>query len=137
MFQLDPRLKRDCIELGSFKLSLILLMNDSNYPWFILVPRREGLTELYELSPVDRLQFHKESLYFSEELARFFTADKMNVAALGNMVPQLHVHHIVRYKNDPAWPSPVWGAKEAVPYEPEKVVAITSTIKSIVENFSN
>jgi len=110
MFELDETLARDSIVLGSFPLSLLLLSRDAHYPWFILVPRREGVREVVDLSDVDQQQLFAESTVLSRLLIEVYCADKLNVAALGNMVPQLHIHHIVRYRNDPAWPRPVWGA---------------------------
>jgi diadenosine tetraphosphate (Ap4A) HIT family hydrolase len=116
MFELHPQLAKDCVVLGDFELSTVLLSKDSNYPWLILVPRRNGIKEIFELQPVDQVQLLSESSALSAALYAYFNADKMNVAALGNMVPQLHIHHIVRYQTDPAWPSPVWGAVAFVPY---------------------
>lgn len=116
MFEVAPQLLNDSLVLGDFSLSRLLLCKDSNYPWFILVPRREGVREIFELSEEDQIQLMRESSYLSRQLNRGFNADKMNVAALGNQVPQLHLHHIVRYNNDPAWPGPVWGKVAAQPY---------------------
>lgn len=116
MFQLDPQLEKDCLVLGRFSLSLLLLNRDANYPWFILVPQRPGLTELYHLAAEERAAFFAESCTLSEALMDVFAGDKLNVAALGNVVSQLHIHHIVRYKSDPAWPRPVWGAVPSVAY---------------------
>lgn len=110
MFELHPQLAADCVVLGDFPLSRVLLNRDSNYPWFILVPRRVGLTEIYQLPAAERGQLLEESCRLGELLMAVFGGDKLNVAALGNMVPQLHVHHIVRRIGDAAWPGPVWGA---------------------------
>ncbi|ROR94734.1 diadenosine tetraphosphate (Ap4A) HIT family hydrolase [Sinobacterium caligoides] len=118
-FQLAAELARDCIHLGDFPLCRVLMMNDAHYPWFILVPRRNGIREAFELDESDQLLLHKESIAFSAWLSSTFGADKINVAALGNMVPQLHLHHIARFKNDAAWPGPVWGAKPAQPFTRE------------------
>ncbi|MGH8397946.1 MAG: HIT domain-containing protein [Gammaproteobacteria bacterium] len=109
MFELHPQLVKDTIVLGRFRLCWLLLMNDSQYPWFILVPERENIREIHELDDADRLQLWDESVRLSRVLTACFKPDKLNIAALGNQVPQLHVHHIVRYRNDPAWPAPVWG----------------------------
>ena len=106
MFEVHPKLAQDCIAMGKFRLCRLLLMNDANYPWFILVPEREGVTEIYQLSHEHQQQLLRESSRFARGLAEDFGADKMNIAALGNVVPQLHIHHIVRYRNDPAWPAP-------------------------------
>ena len=118
MFSLHPQLQQDCFEVGRFELSLLLLMNDSRYPWLILVPCRAGVREVYELAMPDRLQLARESGLLAESLARGYGAHKMNIAALGNVVEQLHVHHIVRYRDDEAWPAPVWGRGTARPYGP-------------------
>ncbi len=122
MFQLHPQLAKDCIEVGDFPLSKVILVNDCLYPWVILVPKREGIREVYELAIADQQRLLGESSAVSEAMAERFSADKMNVAALGNMVPQLHIHHIVRYKNDVAWPKPVWGMVDALVYTEEKLV---------------
>ncbi len=116
-FELHPQLAADTILVGDFPLCRLLLMNDRQYPWTILVPRRAGLREIYELHESDQLRFWRESAQLSQTLMRAFGGDKLNVAALGNMVPQLHIHHIVRFKADPAWPAPVWGKHPAQPYE--------------------
>ena len=108
-FSLHPQLQQDTILLGAFPLSLLLLMNDSNYPWFILVPQRADIFEVHALDDSDRRQLWDESALLSRALTRAFSPDKLNIAALGNQVPQLHVHHIVRFTHDPAWPAPVWG----------------------------
>ncbi len=91
-------------------------MRDSNYPWFILVPDREDITEIYQLELADQQQLIAESSMLSEVLVAQFEADKINIAALGNVVPQLHIHHIVRYRTDASWPEPVWGKHPAKPY---------------------
>ncbi len=110
MFKLHPRLAQDTSVIGDFPLCRLLLMNDANYPWFILVPRRAEIQEVFELEQQDQKQLLKESSHLSQVLSKIFQADKLNIAALGNIVPQLHIHHIVRYQTDQAWPNPVWGA---------------------------
>lgn len=115
-FVLDPQLAADTVLLGSFPLCLVLLSRDANYPWCILVPKRRGLREIYHMSVEDRNQLMKESSHLAEVMADLFVPDKMNVAALGNMVPQLHLHHVARTKDDAAWPKPVWGVVEAKAY---------------------
>lgn len=115
-FALHPRLAADCFVAGRFDLCLLLLMNDARYPWFILVPQRAGISEIHHLSGALRQQLMSESSAVSEALAAGFAADKINIAALGNIVPQLHVHHIARFKNDAAWPAPVWGRLPAIHY---------------------
>ena len=120
-FRLHPQLQQDTIVVGHFPLSLLLLHKDANYPWFILVPQRADLTEIHQLNKDDRTQLMAESCQLSEVLEVVFEADKLNLAAIGNMVPQLHYHHVVRYRGDPAWPAPVWGAVPAVAYEAEEL----------------
>ncbi len=102
-FKLDSRLAADTVDLGAFPLCQVLLMNDSHYPWFILVPRRSGATEIYHLTPSEQQQLMRESSYLAESLADLFAARKRNVAPLGNVVAQLHIHHVVRQEDDAAW----------------------------------
>ncbi|MFZ2404458.1 MAG: HIT domain-containing protein [Methylobacter sp.] len=128
-FQLHPRLAQDCIAVGRFELCRLLMMNDSLYPWFILVPERADLREIYQLSKADRAALTEESSYLAENLAALYKADKMNIAAIGNMVPQLHIHHIVRYQTDKAWPAPVWGKFDAVPYTERQIADNVARIK--------
>ncbi|NWF36401.1 HIT domain-containing protein [Mariprofundus sp. KV] len=125
---LHPQLEKDCFVVGKLPLCTLLLLNDANYPWFILVPQREGITEIHQLSDEDQQQLMRESSQLAAVIEKAFNADKINIAALGNMVPQLHIHHIVRYKSDPAWPAPVWGKLEAVPYLDEEVKILKSHI---------
>ncbi|MBU2966453.1 HIT domain-containing protein [Amphritea sp. 2_MG-2023] len=123
-FELDSRLDNDCITLGDFPLSRLLLMNDAQYPWFILVPRRAEMSEIYHLSLADQAQLLHESSFLAETIHDVFAADKINIGAIGNMVNQLHIHHVVRYKGDAAWPAPVWGAHPAKPYTAEQIEEI-------------
>lgn len=115
-FDLHPRLAADCVVVCDLPLCRLLLMDDADYPWCILVPRRVGVRELHELDAADRTALLDEVAQVSALMLRQFTADKMNVAALGNIVPQLHVHVIARHVGDPAWPRPVWGAAPPRPY---------------------
>ncbi len=115
-FSLHPQLARDCHRLGRFELGLLLLMNDAQYPWFILVPQRPQLREIYQLAEPEQQLLLRESGALSRALMAAYGGDKLNVAALGNMVPQLHLHHIVRLVGDPAWPAPVWGRHPPRPY---------------------
>lgn len=117
MFQLHPVLAADTIYLGDFPLCALLMSKDANYPWFILVPRCDDIEEIYQLDPDQRAALMQESCVLAQVLQRIFEADKLNVAALGNVVPQLHLHHIVRHHCDPAWPAPIWGAVAAREYE--------------------
>lgn len=108
-FQLHPRLQQDCFSVGQFALSRVLMMNDSHYPWLILVPQRPDIKEIYELQPADRQQLMQESCFLSEALVELYQPDKLNIAAIGNLVPQLHLHHVARYQTDISWPGPIWG----------------------------
>ncbi len=128
MIDLHPQLLKDAIILGRFELCILLLINDSNYPWFILVPDRDNVEEIYQLKKNDQQTLLEESSLLSQVLAKVFSADKLNIAALGNIVPQLHIHHIVRYKNDPAWPAPVWGKHPAVSYTEQAVADIKEKV---------
>lgn len=119
MFELHTQLVKDSVTVGDFSLCRVLLSNDAQYPWLILVPRRADVTELFELSHMDQQQLLSEIGDVSSAMAGHFCADKMNVAALGNMVPQLHVHVIARFIDDPAWPRPIWGVHPAQPYTEE------------------
>lgn len=121
MFSLHYQLQHDCVVLGQFKLSLCLLLKDANYPWCILVPQRESVTEIHHLGDEDRQQLMRESCILSETMAGLFAPDKMNVAVLGNKVSQLHMHHVARFQQDPAWPGPVWGAVSAKTYSADQL----------------
>lgn len=103
--------------VGRFPLSLLLLHKDASYPWFMLVPQRTELTEIYQLNELDRNQLMSESCILAQALYRVFAPDKLNLATIGNMVPQLHYHHVARFADDPAWPGPVWGAAPAIEYD--------------------
>jgi diadenosine tetraphosphate (Ap4A) HIT family hydrolase len=115
-FALHERLAADTLPVGDWPLSRVLLMNDAQFPWLILVPRRAAMREIYELGDNDQLQLLRESSALGRALMTLFAGDKLNIGALGNMVPQLHVHHIVRHAGDPAWPGPVWGKLPAQAY---------------------
>jgi diadenosine tetraphosphate (Ap4A) HIT family hydrolase len=110
-FTLHERLAADSMEVGRWPLNLVLLMNDASYPWLILVPRRPGLRDLHELAPQDQPVMMAEMVSAAGLVQSVFQAEKMNVAALGNQVPQLHVHVVARFAADPAWPNPVWGVQ--------------------------
>lgn len=115
-FVLHPQLKQDCVEIDSDRQFTLLLANDARYPWVILVPRVADVRESYELSDVMQLALMQQSARLARNLMQLFDGDKCNVAALGNLVPQLHVHHVVRKQGDDAWPSPIWGYGTARPY---------------------
>ncbi|MCP5321552.1 MAG: HIT domain-containing protein [Pseudomonadales bacterium] len=131
-FALHPALAADCALVGDLPLCRVLLMRDRNYPWLILVPRRSALRELHELSEPDLAQFWSESARLGRALMVHFGGDKLNVAALGNQVPQLHVHHIVRFTGDPAWPRPVWGVVPVTPYSAVECDALCATLRDLL-----
>ena len=122
-FTNHPQIDADSVFLRDLPLSQVRLQNQSLVPWLILLPRREEI-EIYQLSAQDRTQLMEEVALASRALVTAFTPDKINVGALGNYVPQLHVHVIGRYKKDPAWPQPVWGKLPTSPYTPEALTAI-------------
>lgn len=127
MFKLNDRLNK-CIQIGTFPLSLLLLKNDRQFPWFILVPQQENLKEICDLSESDQIQLLKESSMLSKCIQQCFQPDKLNVASIGNVVSQLHVHHIARYQNDLVWPEPVWGKLKSIAYEKDKIIKIKHKI---------
>ncbi|MDH3979171.1 MAG: HIT domain-containing protein [Gammaproteobacteria bacterium] len=128
MAAIHERLQADCLLLGRFPLCHLLLMQDANYPWCILVPDREDIREIYQLSDSDQQQLMQESVQLSRALVAAFGPDKLNVAALGNVVPQLHVHHIVRYRQDVTWPDPVWGRLEPRAYTEERLAEVLTLL---------
>ena len=132
-FELDPRLVADTFLVGETPLSQVLLMNDARYPWLILVPRRSDVTEPFELSGTDQAQLWQESMRLGEAMKVHFAADKINIAALGNQVAQLHVHHIARFHTDDAWPGPVWGVGSAVPYSDAARDALIDELRSLLQ----
>jgi diadenosine tetraphosphate (Ap4A) HIT family hydrolase len=117
-FQLDTRLGGDTFDATDWALCRVLLMNDARFPWVVLVPRRPGLVEWHDLDALDRGQLAAEIARASAGLKMIASAAKINVGALGNIVPQLHVHIVARTSDDAAWPGPVWGSGPSVPYEP-------------------
>jgi len=115
-FALDERLERDAFFVGDLTLCRVLAMNDARWPWLILVPRREGVAELFDLEPVDRARLIEEAALAAGFLERHARADKINIGALGNVVRQFHLHVVARTVGDPAWPGPVWGQGGAAPH---------------------
>lgn len=109
MFELHEQLKKETIVVGQFRLSLVLLHKDANYPWLILVPKRANIREIHHLAEQDQIQLIRESSHLSEVMTSIFAPTTMNIAALGNLVPQLHVHHVARFEDDVAWPKAIWG----------------------------
>ncbi len=119
MFQLDSQLRKDTFFVKDLKLCQVLLMNNSLYPWFILVPKKADLVEIIDLSKEEQILLMEEIALVSKALKNHLQPKKLNVANLGNMVAQLHIHIIARFENDPAFPKPVWG-QEAKPYLDEE-----------------
>jgi diadenosine tetraphosphate (Ap4A) HIT family hydrolase len=127
-FVLHPRLEADTVFVADWPLSRVLLLNDARYSWLVLVPRRTGAVELFDLSKADRSVLMEETARAGQLLKTIGDVAKINVGALGNLVPQLHVHVVARNPGDPAWPGPVWGHSAAVPYEPSARDAMIAQI---------
>ena len=122
-FQLHPQLAQDTWLVTDLPLCRVLLINETRYPWVILVPRRQDIREIHELTAMERQQLWQESDQVSRALMKLFKPDKLNIAALGNQVPQLHIHHIARFQTDAAWPAPVWGKFPPQAYTATETVA--------------
>ena len=131
-FHLHPDLVRDTRALGEadpgFELCEARLMDDATYPWFVLVPRRESIRDTIDLDPAAHALMWEESRAFSRAIMAAFAGEKLNVAALGNMTPQLHLHHVVRYASDPAWPGPIWGKVPMRPYTDAEYAALVARL---------
>ena len=135
MFKLDERLFKDTVVLGDFTLCRVLLMNDSRYPWLILVPRRADISELFELNMAEQQQLWQETSYVGQVLKDVFQADKINIATLGNVVKQLHMHIVVRMQDDAAWPAPVWGNGAAQAYTGEVLAAMRARLQAAFDGY--
>lgn len=129
-FALHPRLEADTVFVADWPLSRLLLMNDVRYPWLILVPRREGAVEIADLPQPDQSALMEEIVRVQNILRDLPGVQKLNVGALGNLVPQLHVHVIGRRPGDPAWPGPVWGHSPAEPYGEVQCQALIARVMS-------
>lgn len=134
MFELDERLAKDTVVVGHFPLSVVLMSRDSRYPWCILVPKVANITESYQLSAEQQQKLCEESSTLAQALMTEFHGESMNVAALGNVVSQLHVHHVVRFSDDATWPGPIWGVGDAIPFSETELVTRQSRIQSILAN---
>jgi len=132
-FELHTQLAADTAFVTDAPLCRVLLMNDANFPWLILVPRRAGLRDYHNLSPDDLAVANDEIVKASRVLTALYKPDKINVAALGNMVPQLHIHVIARFTDDVAWPKPVWGVAPAEPYMPEALEARLDELRCAID----
>ncbi|MDL0429804.1 HIT family protein [Marinobacter sp. TBZ242] len=135
-FVLHERLEADTISLGQSGLCEIRLMNDSNWPWVLLVPRVADVREIYQLTQEQQQQLLAESSVLGKGMMELYGGDKLNVAALGNMVPQLHLHHIVRFDGDPAWPGPVWGKLPPKPYGDAELAELERRLAPLVDSLN-
>lgn len=136
-FVLHYRLKADTFHVASLPLCELLMMNDNQYPWFILVPRQIDCQEIYQLSPEDRSQLMNESCLLASILQEQFKPQKLNIATIGNLVPQLHMHHVCRYSTDASWPAPVWGKFPPQAFNPEiastRISQLQNTLRFVLE----
>ena len=132
-FSLHPQLAKDNVHIGNLALCRVLLMNNRHFPWLILVPMRENLRELFDLTADDYAKTMEEIRHTAQRFAALTGAHKMNIAALGNMVPQLHIHLITRFTHDAAWPNPVWNAGVAPePYDPEELAEWVEKVREML-----
>ncbi len=132
-FILDKQLAADTHHLASWPLCEVRLMDDAQYPWLILVPRLADVREIYQLDESQRKQLDAESVYLGKAMMTLFGGDKLNVAALGNVVSQLHIHHVVRFQGDAAWPAPVWGKLPVQAYDSEALKARMHALAGIAD----
>lgn len=129
-FVLDRRIERDSVSLLWLGLCELRIMNDRRWPWLMLVPQRPGAVEMHDLTPLDQTMLTFELHMVSQALKTTTRCDKVNVGALGNVVPQLHVHIVARNEGDPGWPGPVWGYGEREPYRREDLHRFADSVKS-------
>ena len=132
-FALDERLAKDTLLLSDLPLCRALLMLDARYPWVVLVPRRAALSEVFELTTDDQQQLWREAGQLGQVMKTAFNGDKLNIATLGNVVSQLHVHVVIRHHDDEAWPAPVWGYGRAEPYTPNKQKTMQARLSALIE----
>ncbi len=135
MYQLHRQLKQDTHIIGQYELCDVLLMNDARYPWVILVPRVANTRELHELSDEEQQRLMLESSFTAKAMVQLFSAYKMNVAALGNVVEQLHLHHVARFPTDATWPKPIWGVGNAEPYSEVAANVMLSQLRRVLDDF--
>ena len=128
-WSLHPQLAKDTSNIGDLPLARVLLMNDANYPWLVLVPRRAHVVEIIDLDEEQQELLMREIALLAGVLKDVTGCDKLNIAAIGNIVPQLHVHVVARRRDDAAWPRPVWGAAPARPYEPSEREALIAAVR--------
>lgn len=138
MFRIDDRLQSSCFILGEWPLSTVLLKNEACYPWFILVPRRVNIHEIYQLEKEDQLLLMEEINQLSLMVNDYFNPDKLNIGALGNVVPQLHIHVVIRRKKDPLWPQGIWqSSMSPTPYPESKLNDILSSLSDLIREYNN
>ena len=128
-WELHPQLARDTVNIGDLPLSRVLVIDDANYPWLLLVPRRIGVSEIIDLDEVEQAQLWTELARAGRALKEVTACDKLNIAALGNVVPQLHVHVIARRKTDAAWPKPAWGAVPPLAHDKNELERFTQALR--------
>ncbi|MCP4355069.1 MAG: HIT family protein [Proteobacteria bacterium] len=133
MFKLDERIENSTVQLGMMGISRVLLSKDANYPWVLLIPEIEGATEMHELTQEQQQDVTKAMTFVSTILKDYFKADKMNVANLGNIVSQLHIHVVARFEGDLAWPDPIWGHSPAKEYEQQKFETLCKDLKTVLK----
>ena len=134
-FQLDPRLEKDTFYIGDLPLSRVLLTNVVNFPWIILVPKVPEVSELFELSSEQQNQYLNESNFLLQEMSVLYKADKMNIANLGNMVPELHIHIVARYQDDDAWPGPIWSFQNTENYSTTQAKIEIDKIANLIDDY--
>lgn len=133
---LDERLAADTLPVADLPLCRVLLMNDARYPWVILVPRHASISEVFELSAVDQQQLWREATYLGEAMKTALGGDKLNIATLGNVVSQLHVHVVVRRHTDATWPAPVWGNGSPEPYDLDGQVRMRDQLLAHIQGYN-
>jgi len=132
-WSLHPQLARDTKAIGDLPLSRVLISTDANYPWLLLAPRRASASEIIDLADTEQTQLMAEIAHVARALKAVTACDKLNIAALGNMVPQLHVHVIARRRGDAAWPRPVWGEVDAIAYDKAALDNFIETIRNKID----
>ncbi|NAO95850.1 HIT domain-containing protein [Halomonas sp. MG34] len=132
-FELDERLAADTFPIADLPLSRVLLMNDARYPWVILVPRHASISEVFELPADDQQQLWREATQLGEAMKTALEGDKINIASLGNVVSQLHVHVVLRRHNDATWPAPVWGNGSPEPYDLDGQAQLRDQLLALID----
>ncbi|EHJ92987.1 HIT domain-containing protein [Vreelandella boliviensis] len=135
-FELDERLAADTFPIADLPLSRVLLMNDARYPWVILVPRHASISEVFELSENDQQQLWQEATQLGDTMKAALGGDKVNIAALGNVVSQLHVHVVIRRHSDATWPAPVWGIGSPEPYDLDGQAQLRDQLLALIDGLN-